>query len=162
MQTNSKIVYSALVSALVLASITSPAQAETLIDATNPDAILNIAKGYGAATLTKDNVGDPYISGMIEGNRYGVYFYGCTSGKKCKEIQLRASWNTSNISLGTINTWNQKNRFGHAYLYDTDSHPSIDIMVNLNYGVSSRNLEDTFDTWKAVMNKFKLNVIEKS
>jgi hypothetical protein len=162
MQTNSKIVYSAVASALVLASIASSAQAETLIDATNPNAILNVAKGYGAATLTKDSVGDPYISGMIEGTRYGVYFYGCTSGKNCREIQLRASWDTSNISLGTINSWNQKNRFGHAYLYDSNSHPSIDIMVNLNYGVSSRNLEDTFDTWKAVMNKFKLNVIEKS
>ncbi|GEM_PF-6816669 len=49
--------------ALLLATTTT--QATEMINAENPEAILDIAKGFGSARLKKDREGDPMISGRI-------------------------------------------------------------------------------------------------
>ena len=91
-----------LVSLLVNINVLS-AQAQTnqrtrttttpvLIDATMPDKILEIAKGFGTASLDKDNVGDPRITGRIDGQKYTIHFYGCLNGKDCDDIQFYTYW----------------------------------------------------------------------
>lgn len=150
-----------LVLACCLAVGSMAASAAQTVDAENPDAILNIARGYGAATLEKDNQGDPKITGRIDGSKYGIFFYGCSSGAKCDDIQFAAAWAGKKVSLEDINKWNRDKRFGRAYL-DRDNDPVLEMDVNVDHGVTKANLDDTFDYWVKVMKAFKKEVLGES
>jgi|GEM_PF-871670 hypothetical protein len=146
-----------LVSLLVNINVLS-AQAQTnqrtrtnttpvLIDATMPNKILEIAKGFGTASLDKDILGDPRITGIIDGQKYTIHFYGCLNGKDCDDIQFYTYWTGGrDATLDKINEWNRKTRFGKAYL-DTDGDTALEMTVNIDYGVSTKNLEDNFSWW---------------
>lgn len=128
--------------------------AQSLIDSSDPETIAGIARGYGSATVQTDSEGDPQILGRIGGTRYLVNFYGCVNGANCTTIQFRASWNNpGNVTVDDMNAWNQDKRFGKAYL-DFNNDPVIEWDVNLFGGVSARNLDDTFDWWKIVLENF--------
>jgi len=130
------------------------AQAQSLIDASNPQGILNIARGYGSADLTTDSTGDPKITGRTEGIAYSVWFYGCSDGRNCKSIQFSSGWVSDRVSLRDVNRWNKTKRFGKAYL-DDDDDPILEMNVTLDGGVSRSNLDDAFDWWKVVLVAFK-------
>lgn len=144
-------------SMLLLASAT---YADNIISAENPDAILNIAMGYGSATLTKDSSNDPMITGRIDGTRYGIFFYGCSDGKECDDIQFSASWGGVKVLMDEINAWNRDKRFGKAYI-DKDGDPALEMSVNLDYGVTQRNLDDTFNWWTTALREFKKEVLKQ-
>jgi hypothetical protein len=121
--------------------------APVLIDATMPDKILEIAKSFGTASLDKDSLGDPKITGRIDGQKYSIHFYGCVNGKDCDDIVFYTYWTGGrNVTLDKINEWNRNTTFGKAYL-DTDSDIALEMTVNIDYGVSTRNLEDNFSQW---------------
>jgi len=144
----------ALLTAVVLAGPT-PAGAQALIDATDPDGIVEIAKGYGEAVLEADNTGDPMISGKIDQTNYVVFFYGCTDNADCSTIQFMSSYtNIDGVDLDLVNSWNAEQRFGKAYL-DSDRDPVIEMNVNLWSGVSPDNLNDTFDWWRLILETFE-------
>jgi hypothetical protein len=137
------------------------ASAQTIVDATDPEAIINLMRGFGSAVLETDDVGDPMIVARIDGTRFLVLFYGCEDGAGCKSIQFRAAWESAgNISMGQLASWNADKRFGKAYLDDVKD-PVVEMDVNLFGGVSTRNLEDTIDWWQLVLADFKLNVLEE-
>jgi hypothetical protein len=144
--------------ALALAFGMSGAFASDLIDGTDPNAILDVAKGFGSATLEKDDTGDPKISGRIEGVKYGIYFYGCEAGASCTEIQFAAGWSDTKVPMAEINEWNRTKRFGKAYL-DKENDPILEAPVNLKNGVSVKNLESTFEWWGAIVKVFENEVI---
>ena len=139
-----------------LCALTSPALAqEQLIDATQPERILTVARGFGSAELEKDKSGDPKISGRIDGSRYSVFFYGCKDGTNCKTIQFHNSFEVrKKPTLSAINTYNQKNRFGKVYA-DKDGDPALEFDVNLDGGASPKLLDDTFDWWKVILANYK-------
>lgn len=128
--------------------------AQSLLDATDVDAIVEIARGYGSVTLETDTVGDPQLVGRMNGVRYTVNFYGCENGANCTTIQFRAAWvNSGNVTMQDMNRWNQDKRFGKAYI-DPEGDPVIEWDVNLFGGVSRANLDDSFDWWRLVMADF--------
>jgi len=128
-------------------------QAASLVDATQPKQLLELAKGYGSASLEEDDFGDPLIVGRINGTRYSIYFYGCENNKDCDDVQFNAAWTGYDTSLRQMNTWNTNKRYGTAYL-DDDGDPNIDLIVNLKYGVTRNNFDDTLDWWKLTMEEF--------
>ncbi|MCK9258460.1 MAG: YbjN domain-containing protein [Azoarcus sp.] len=129
-----------------------------MIDATNPSRIYEIARGFGSAELDKDGQGDPRIVGRIDGTKYGIYFYGCRKGRDCDDIQFSAGWSGAKVSLEEINRWNLQKRYGKAYL-DRDGDPRLEMVVNIDYGVSVKNLEDSFNWWMKAMEGFKEEVL---
>lgn len=132
----------------------SSLKAQTLVDATDPATIMEIARGYGSALMESDDAGDPMIVGRIDGNRYAILFYGCRDGTACTSIQLLASWvNPGHLTLADINAWNQDKWVGRAYM-DEDNDPVLDFAINLEGGVSVRNLDDSFDWWKLALAEF--------
>jgi len=137
----------------------TPAYSAKLVSADDPEAILDIAKGYGSAELTTDAEGDPKIVGRMKGTRYSVMFYGCDNGKYCDDIQFTASWSGYKVSMNEINTWNKNMRYGKAYL-DDDNDPTLEIAVNLNHGVTRTNLDDTFDWWGVALDGFEEDVLK--
>lgn len=132
----------------------STLSAQTLVDATDPATIMEIARGYGSALMEADDAGDPMIVGRIDGMRYVVLFYGCRARTACTAIQLLAAWeNPGDLTLEDINAWNQNKWIGRAYM-DEANDPILDFVINLDGGVSVRNLDDSFDWWKLALNEF--------
>ena len=136
------------------------ASAQTMVDATDPDRIVNLLRGFGSAVLETDGAGDPMVVGRMEGTRFLVLFYGCDdAGRQCRSIQFRAAWETGGAyRLADLNAWNRDKRFGKAYLDDVQD-PILEMDINLFEGVTTRNLEDTIDWWQIVLADFKLNVL---
>lgn len=83
-----------VISTLLLAAGLSATQvqAASLVDATDPEQLVELVKGFGSATLEQDSYGDPLIVGRIKGNRYSIYFYGCDNNRDCDDVQFSAAW----------------------------------------------------------------------
>lgn len=158
---------STLWAAVTAAALAGPpnaklAYAEDLVSAEDPNAILEIARGFGSAELAKDEDGDPMITGRTRGTRYAIYFYQCTDGQACENIQFSAAWSGYRVSADQLHAWNRDMLFGKAYL-DEVGDPVLEMAVNLKYGVTRKNLDDTFDWWKVVLQEFEdivLNAVE--
>lgn len=132
--------------------------ANDIITANDVDAIVDIARGYGTARKTADDNGDPEVSGKLSGINYSIYFYGCNDHKDCTSVQFHAGWDVTDIKPDVLAKWNSENRFGSAYL-DSGSNPIMEMDVNLDYGVTSDNLDDTFDIWRIIAEDFRDKVI---
>ncbi|MEX8503663.1 MAG: YbjN domain-containing protein [Leptothrix ochracea] len=148
-----------LLASLALVQGAAAQNSTELITAADPEKILEVAKGFGSATLETDAQGDPKIVGRVEGTKYGLYFYGCKGGKQCTDIQFNAAWSEVKVSLDQLNGWNSTRRYGKAFL-DRDGDPVLQMSVNLDHGVSRKNLEDTFDWWAKIVPEFRHKVLE--
>lgn len=151
-----------LLTCLFLVAASTVANAQQLVDGSDPEQLENLIRGFGSAVLETDDVGDPMIVGRMEGTRFVVLFYGCDdAGSNCDSVQFRAAWSTSGeISLDAINAWNRDKRFGKAYI-DDENDPVIEMDVNLDSGVTRRSFEDSIDWWQVVLADFKLNVLDE-
>jgi hypothetical protein len=128
------------------------------VSAKEPDKILEIAKGYGSATLDKDNDGDPKINGKIDGIKYVIFFYGCSENKDCNSLQFNATWSMSDKpALEAINEWNRTKRFGMASL-DADGDPGIKMSFPLQEDVPASHVEAFFDWWKIALKQFEEHI----
>ena len=101
------------------------------------------------------------ITGRMAGIKYHVFFYRCTDGKECENIQFSAGWSGYSVSAAQLQDWNRQSLFGKAYLDDVGD-PILEMAVNLNHGVSRQNLDDTFDWWKVVLQEFERDVLNAS
>ncbi len=136
---------------------------DDLIDATNPEKLAEIIRGFGSARMDKAADETPAIRGRIEGNAFSVYFYGCNDRHEaCQSINLTASWNMAGAtSLDQVNTWNADKRFGRAYVDDQGS-AVVETDINLSGSVTYENMEGNIDWWRIIMADFKANVIDAS
>ncbi|MGB1220480.1 MAG: YbjN domain-containing protein [Alcanivoracaceae bacterium] len=139
---------------LIIAALLMPTQTiASDIVAGNPQQVLDIASGFGSATLETDDVGDPMITGRTNGYKYVIYFYGCEGTDTCSDIQLMASWTDTHANTSHMHQWNFENRFGTAFL-DSDGDATIQMSINLAYGVTRENLDDSLDWWRVVVTDF--------
>lgn len=98
------------------------------------------------------------IEGRIEGVYYRIYFYNCTDNTDCRTIQFRTAFDLTNgFPLSQINEWNKNKLFGKAWL-DDENDPVLEMPVNIDYGVTAKNLEDTFDYWRVTVSQFKEHI----
>lgn len=136
------------------------AATDNLITSSDVDAILNMAKGYGSATLGKDNQGDPKISGRIDGLSYGIYFYGCKEGANCDSLMFNTGWvkDVKQCTLEDVNKWNQAKRFGHAFI-DKDGDVALQMDLHMGFGMTERNLDVYFQRWRSLMQNFQKDVL---
>ena len=135
---------------VTVTSVQAQLPSQVLIDGSDPQLILNIAKGYGSATLSRDAVGDPRIEGVIDGNHYQIVFYNCRHGERCDLLLFQAAWASRYFDLEMVNRWNREKIYGQLYL-DIDNDPVVEMPVNLAHGVTRRNLEKSFDYWRIVL-----------
>lgn len=116
------------------------AWAENVV-ASDPEAIAKLMQDWGyRAELTKDSEGDPKINTSAAGVDFYVYFYGCSGGADCTEIQLGAGFDLPDgMTLEAVNEWSSQNRFNRVYL-DEEKDPFIRYDVNLAEGGISPEL----------------------
>ena len=139
--------------ALGLVVAAASAQAQEIIDGTDPLRVLNVARDYGEAALTADGIGDPMIEGRIGAKEYRLNFYGCSESRDCGALLFSASWEQEGTNDTDMAAWNRKRRNGKAYL-EKDGRATIEMNVNLRGGVTRNNLDDTFDWWRTVLKEF--------
>jgi hypothetical protein len=146
----------ALTASIMAAILAAPAAgigAEETIDATGPGRILAVVQGYGEATLTTDNLGDPLIEGRIAEKDYRLFFYDCSEGRDCQTLTFVAGWEGEDITDEMMAAWNREKRFGKAFL-DEDGLATVEMNVNLHGGVTHTNLDDTIGWWRLVLDEF--------
>lgn len=141
-------------------ALTVSAQAQAVTGA-NTDEILNIAKNYGDASMTKQSNGDPQITGEINGVAYQVYFRNCTNNKNCEDLNFYLGFLDIKPTLEQINDWNFNKRFSRAYL-DQDKDACVEMDLDLVQGVSAKYLDSQFSLWKMVVEQFADHVGYKS
>jgi hypothetical protein len=150
---------SAILGGVIALSAAFAVQAQTVIDGSQTDEILNLARGYGAAHLETQSNGDPQISGKIEGVTYQVYFMNCTD-ENCEDLNFYAGFLDNKQTLDAINSWNRDKRFGKAYL-DAELDAVVEFDVNLEHGVTRENLDAAFAVWTLVLEQFTAHIGHK-
>ncbi len=154
----------ALLCGLFILSATSIAFAqEKLVTADDPNSILEVAKGYGRASLSKDSQGDPWIEGKMDGLVYNIFFYGCKNGINCESIQLETGWgkDAKKLSLDEINEWNSKKLFVRSMI-NKNGLVRLHMEILLRFEVTEKNLDACFDVWRALMKEFHNTVMVKN
>lgn len=139
-----------------LALTASTAMADVMVDGSNAKLIMTIIQdeGYSISMDQEDN-GNPVLVGKLDGSEYRVYFYGCDSGNGCDSIQFSTGYNLNDgMTLESVNEWNRGKRFAKVYL-DDDMDPWMEMDINLDGGVTRRNMQDTMDYWRLLMNAFE-------
>lgn len=157
-----RLVASVLACGLVAAPALAQGQrpAGQLVDGTDPGVILEVAQRFGSAELGTDDYGDPLVTGRMDGVYYAVFFYGCTENVDCTAIQFYASWEDVKVSLEKIDRWNRETRFGKGYMEDEETLV-LNMDVNLAFGVSRENLEDTFEWFQVVVGDFSTSLMRE-
>jgi len=144
-----------LVAGILLTLAPLGANAQALVDATDPDVLAALIQDLGfKATVTKDNVGDPMIKSAANGYDYNIFFYDCTDGANCQAVQFSASFDMQDgMSLTRTQDFNRDKRWVKVYL-DDQSDPRLEMDYNLRGGVSVENFNDTLDWWNIEMDAF--------
>lgn len=149
-----------LVFALSLAAglgCTTAARSQDIIKVADPEVVLDVAKGFGSASLDKDSSGDPMISGRLQGVKYSIWFYGCKEAKSCRSIQFSTGY-TDEFGIEKANEWNTKFRWVKAYAGD-GSNFKMD--VDFYGGVTREFIEAQFSTWDSLISDIKNFVREE-
>ncbi len=139
-------------------SAAAPAQASDMIDATDPDKLAAILKGFGIARVeTSSSTGNPKISARADGKEFQLYFYGCTDNANCRSVQFWAYWD-KDVALDALNAWNKDTRYGKVYL-DEDKDVILEYDVNMVSGVSDRTFEDSAEVWTELLSSVEKKLI---
>lgn len=128
-----------------------------LVDGSNAQTILDLARGHGDATMEKQKNGDPRIAGETGGVKYAIYFMNCTNNTDCEDLNFYAGFADLKPKIDLINAWNRDKRFGKAYL-DKDNDAVVEMDFNLEHGVSSDNLDAAFTVWDLVVDQYVTHI----
>ena len=129
--------------------------AQALVDASDVDIIAGLIQDEGyRAVVGSDGVGDPMITSSANGYDFEVYFYGCTDGTNCRDIQFSINLDVEDgMSLTRAQDFNLEKRWAKVYL-DEESDPFLEMDYNMYGGVSVTNFNDTLDWWVIIMSEF--------
>jgi hypothetical protein len=132
------------------------AQAQTLVSAENPDALIAIIQELGfQAKLEQDDVGDPVIRSSSGGVDFRIYFYECKNNKRCKSLHFSVGYDLADgSSLDAVQAWNADKRFASAYL-DDESDPFLQMDINTDGGITQENFENSFQLWQSLKGEFE-------
>ncbi len=150
----------ALTLVCLMVSFSGPLRADTtkqIVDGSSPEALVNIIQDMGyRASLETDSEGDPMIRSSVGGTQFAVVFYGCNDDHRdCQIVLFKAGYELNDkVGLDVINQWNATRLFGRAYL-DEVSDPWIELVLNMQGGVTRSQFERTFEWWETSVGEFE-------
>lgn len=139
-----------------LAALTAPSLAQAKNVIAEPGAIAAaLQKGGYRTEISKDSTGDPLILSSTSGYNFGIIFYGCENGKKCKTVQFSSSFSPDTAPThAALNEYTRENRWGRVYL-DGDNDAIIEMDVDLEDGGMSEELFiDNLEYFELVLSNF--------
>jgi hypothetical protein len=148
----------ALLAAASTATARSPAEGNNqIVDGSDPAALVDIIQDLGyRATLEVDGEGDPLIRSSVGGTQFALVFYGCSElHDGCQILLFKAGYELNDkVGMDVINQWNATRLFGRAYLDDV-SDPWIELVLNMQGGVTRTQFEKTFEWWETSVGEFE-------
>lgn len=139
------------------AAFSAPAaRSEDILTHPDPESILEIAKGFGSAELTKDSSDDPMVRGRMQGMKYVIFFYGCKNATNCRSIQFSAGY-TDKFSAERANEWSLKYRWIRAF---EKERSNFKMDVDFGGGVTRAHVEAQLATWESFVGDIKDFVAE--
>jgi hypothetical protein len=146
--------------ALLMSVQTATAKSDSgvqIIDGTDPARLVNIIQDLGyRATLEEDAQGDPMIRSSVGGTQFALVFYGCSEQHDgCQILLFKAGYELNDkVGMDVINQWNATRLFGRAYLDDV-SDPWLELVLNMQGGVTRAQFEKTFEWWETSVGEFE-------
>ena len=128
-----------------------------IVDGTDPEALVDIIQDLGyRATLEVDGEGDPLIRSSVGGTQFALVFYGCSEQHDgCQILLFKAGYELNDkVGMDVINQWNATRLFGRAYLDDVRD-PWIELVLNMQGGVTRAQFEKTFEWWETSVGEFE-------
>lgn len=142
---------------LAVSFAAQPAHATVLGD---PKAIARVMTEMGMpVTQGHDIEGQPVLESKVDDTLFNVYFYDCAP--LCRRMQLVTGFSlNAPMAAEDANAWNRDNPFGKVVLNDAgDPYLEMDIGVAED-GLGRKNLEDTLNTWRAILGEFRARISE--
>ncbi len=128
------------------------AQTRSSLNAASLAAALRRA-GYEAEIKPARAGGDEYVMARGAGGQFQALLGQCAQGR-CSAVQLYTGLAVNpKPSLATINAWNAKARFAHAYL-DAEGDPVLQMDLDLDGGVTDASLDAAFKRWGRALEGF--------
>jgi hypothetical protein len=144
----------ATAAAFAIGAVALPAAAQTVkADAAAVSAVLK-DKGMTDLEVSKGSDGDPMITGVSDGTKFLVFFYGCTNGANCESIQFYTGFMDTKMDAAKMNEWNAKYRFTRAYIDDEDD-PVIQMDIDMAGGMPRALLADNIEFWQLAVSGFQ-------
>ena len=128
-----------------------------IVDGTDPTALVEIIQDLGyRANLEVDGEGDPMIRSSVGGTQFALVFYGCSEQHdNCQILLFKAGYELNDkVGMDVINQWNATRLFGRAYL-DEVSDPWIELVLNMQGGVTRAQFEKTSEWWEMSVGEFE-------
>jgi len=136
-----------------LIALSAPSAAET-VTADDTDILLELLRAHGDAELEADDAGNPLVVATVRGTRFGIFYYGCTDGKGCTDIQFRTGWsNVGPYTAEDMNAWNATRRVGTALL-TPEGDPAFVLSVNMAGGLPRETLDANITWWLGGLGEF--------
>jgi hypothetical protein len=145
--------------ALAAAGLSLPAQAQ-MVRGQDPSSVVRALQATGrTAKLGTDGVGDPMVTGALNGVNYQIFFYNCTAHKDCATVQFHSGYHLDTpVTVEAMNEWNRSQRFGRAYL-DKVNDPVLEMDVDVDDGgVVPLLFIDNVEFWESVLPKFEKHI----
>lgn len=153
-----KLSFTALLCTFMVASTGASASTDPeIVDGTDPAALVEIIQDLGyRASLEVDGEGDPLIRSSVGGTQFALVFYGCSDQHDaCQILLFKAGYELDDkVGMDVINQWNATRLFGRAYL-DEVSDPWIELVLNMQGGVTRAQFEKTFEWWETSVGEFE-------
>jgi hypothetical protein len=141
---------------LTLGLLSGAAQAQHIVSAEDPEELAAVIRALGfQAKVEKDNVGDPVIRSSSSGVDFSIYFYDCSSNKRCQSLHFTAGYDLPDgTSLQAMQQWNADKRFASAYV-DEEDDPFLQMDLNTEGGITQQNFEKSFELWQSLKGEFE-------
>lgn len=130
---------------VVMIGIATPAFAETMVKASDPEGIVKVLNGEGFNTeLGIDSYGDPIIYVEYRRLDFTLEFYGCDNGKNCTSIMIFADY--PGYSRRAANDWNTERRWTRTYTDGDSSRLELDFYTGRT-GLGQSDFVDLIEIW---------------
>lgn len=121
-----------------------------LVFANIPD-LLVLAAEVGSARVDRDDDGQEYVAGSIDGINYALDVYNCDP--ECADLTFTASFEMNGVTDAMMNEWNASRRFGKAYIR-SDGDAVLQIAINTRYGITVETFRDDMVWWETVLTDY--------
>lgn len=121
-----------------------------LVFANIPD-LLVLAAEVGSARIDRDDDGQEYVAGSIDGINYALDVYNCDP--ECADLTFTASFEMNGVTDAMMNEWNASRRFGKAYIR-SDGDAVLQIAINTRYGITVETFRDDMVWWETVLTDY--------
>lgn len=126
---------------------TGAATAQDAVRAEDPSSLTAFLFDNGIASkVDTDSYGDPMVQFRTSDRQFTIFFYNCTDGADCTNVQFYIGYETDgDVGMDVVNEMNRTNRFTRAAIDEEDDViMTMDVLTG-NFGLSQDDFGQLLD-----------------